>query len=232
MPETVTIGQLRWPVTIARRVQTPAGDGSGVAETLRHVLATNAKIAPLGAVSYYGAAAVDTPFTHKVWVRYLDWLDTRHVILRATRTPDGSYRSELFRIRRVGDWEGRKRFSYLEVEEERQIEAELDPVGAEAPRSPGALDLADVSDPGVPPEALPSPDAPTTNVFPGFGGRVRFTQPTPSAVWVIRHALAARPEIEVYDDAGGVVEGDPSFPDATTVLLRFSRPIAGTAYLT
>lgn len=232
MPETVTIGQLRWPVMIARRVQAPAADGVGVAETLRHVAHVRARVDPIGAATYYGAAATDTPFTHKIWVRWLPWLDTRHVLLRATEMPGGGYRSELLRVRRVGDWNGRKRFSYIEAEEERQIEADLDPAGAKTPHSPGALDLADVSDPGVVPDPVPPPLAPATNVGFGFGGRLKFTQPTPSAVWTIRHGLAGRPEIEVYDAAGGVVEGDPSFPDDTTVVLRFSRPIAGTAYLT
>lgn len=64
-------------------------------------------------------------------------------------------------------------------------------------------------------------------------GRVTHRQAEPAAVWIIRHALPGRPEIEVYDDGGTVVEGHPPlFPDANTVVLRFSRPLSGTAYLT
>lgn len=225
MPESVAIGQLRWPVTIARRVQAPAADGVGVAETLRHVLATRARIDQLGATTYYGAAATDTPFTHKIWLRWLPWLDTRHVILRATEMPGGGYRSELFRVRRVGDWNGRKRFSYVEGEEERQIESELDPAGPSAP-SPGAFDLADVSDPDAPldPAApyFPPPAAPALPLV--------FRFPTPQPVWVLPHGLGRIPDVSAFDASGERIYPDERGGERETVL-TFNPPAAGVAYV-
>jgi len=61
---------------------------------------------------------VDTPITHRIVIRWLDWIDTTHVILRNTTRPNGSVRSEIFRIRRMKEIDGRQRFLELECEQE------------------------------------------------------------------------------------------------------------------
>ena len=118
--EQPRIGQLRWPVTIARRAQDADPDSTGIVESWRDVLDVRADIQPIDAMTFYAGTQVDTPTTHRVIIRFLDWLDTTHAIIRRTYRPDNTVREELFRIRRVRELEGRKRFCELECEQERR----------------------------------------------------------------------------------------------------------------
>lgn len=119
-PRRVEIGSLRWPVTIALRTQVPATTG-GMQETLTDIITVRADVQPVGPMTFYGSAQVDTPVTHKITIRWLDWVSTLHVIIRDSLRQDGSMRREVFRIRRMMEIDGRKRFLLLEVEEERRI---------------------------------------------------------------------------------------------------------------
>jgi head-tail adaptor len=119
-PGAVPIGTLRWPVTIAKR-EMLAVTGGGMNECLTDIIRVRADVQPVGPMTFYGAAQVDTPVTHKVRLRWLDWLDTRHVIIRDTIRADRTVRREVFRIRRVKEIDGRKRFCECEVEEEKRI---------------------------------------------------------------------------------------------------------------
>lgn len=120
-PTHVEIGALRWPVTIALREQVNDGPaGVSIKENITGTYVTRAKIVPLGTQTFLGVAQTDRPLTHWIWLRWLDWIDERYVVLRATRRPDGTNRMELFRIRRVGEVDGRKRFIRLDVEQERR----------------------------------------------------------------------------------------------------------------
>lgn len=106
---------------------------------------------------------------------------------------------------------------------------------AEIADTPGLIERAEVtqSDPeGVPVPSGSGHAVTVSGPTPARGGRVEFVQPVPSAMWTIRHGLSRRPEIEVYAADGSVVEGERAFPDDATVVLTFSRPIAGAAYLT
>lgn len=118
-PGAVSIGSLRWPVTIATRTQA-AADGGGLQETLTELQTVMADIQPTGALTFYSGVQVDTPITHKIRIRWLDWIDTTHVVIRNTTRLDGSTRQEMFRVRRVKEIDGRKRFAELEVEEEKR----------------------------------------------------------------------------------------------------------------
>ncbi|HSS23995.1 MAG TPA: hypothetical protein VLL82_06245, partial [Mycobacterium sp.] len=52
--------------------------------------------------------------------RWLDYIENTFVIMRSTMRPtDGTLRTELFRVRRVKEIAGRKRFCEFEVELER-----------------------------------------------------------------------------------------------------------------
>ena len=119
-PKRVEIGSLRWPVIIARRTQSPAADG-GMQEALTELVTVRADIQPVGPMTFYGAAQVDTPVTHKVRMRHLDWLDTTHVVIRDTIGADRTTRREIFRIRRLMEIDGRRRFIECEVEEEKRL---------------------------------------------------------------------------------------------------------------
>jgi head-tail adaptor len=107
-------------VTIAKREQVPATTG-GMQECLTQIIPVRADVQPTGAMTFYGSAQVDTPVTHRIKIRWLDWVDTRHVIIRDTIRADRTVRREIFRIRRCMEIDGRKRFLLLECEEEKRL---------------------------------------------------------------------------------------------------------------
>lgn len=60
---------------------------------------------------------------------------------------------------------------------------------------------------------------------------VVYTQSAPSSQWSITHGLGYFPIVGIYDDYGVEITGSVSNVDADNVIIRFSRPIAGTARL-
>lgn len=119
-PTRVPIGALRWAVTIAQRVQTASTTTTGITEGYTAIAYVRADIQPIGAMTFYAGEQVDTPVTHRVRLRWLDWLDTTYVLQRQMHRLDGSVRTELFRIRRVKEVDGRRRFIELECELEKR----------------------------------------------------------------------------------------------------------------
>jgi hypothetical protein len=122
-----TISDLRWPVSICKRVQSADPASSGIVESYISLLDVRANIQPsrtdtqpVGPLTYYAGEQVEGPFTHQVMIRWLDWVDTTHVIQRQTRRLDGTVRTELFRIRRAMEVNGRKRFLFLMCEQEKR----------------------------------------------------------------------------------------------------------------
>jgi len=109
------IGRLRWPVVIAKRADQPAGAAT-IAESLTDVLATHADIQPVGGQTFLAGQQTDRPITHRVILRWLDWLDETFVILRRTLRRDRTVRTEVFRVRRIMEAGGRKRFLVIEAE--------------------------------------------------------------------------------------------------------------------
>jgi len=71
---------------------------------------------------------------------------------------------------------------------------------------------------------LSDPDAP-----PQLG--YIYYQNTPSDTWTISHNLTFHPNVTVVDSGGSVVEGEISYPSATTVVLTFRSGFSGRAYL-
>lgn len=78
---------------------------------------------------------------------------------------------------------------------------------------------------------------PKTNGTWGIGTRLRETlgyvheQTLSSATWTINHNLTFVPNITVVDTFGTVVEGSYDYPNNSTVVLTFSSPFSGKAYL-
>jgi hypothetical protein len=99
-------------VQIAKRVQAPAQPAT-IAETLINIMEVRADIQPLGPMTFVGSEATDRPITDRIYIRWLDWLDLTHVIVRSTFRLDKTWRIEIFRLRKIGEVEGRKR--YLEI---------------------------------------------------------------------------------------------------------------------
>ena len=58
-----------------------------------------------------------------------------------------------------------------------------------------------------------------------------YEQVEPSNTWTIEHNLNTHPSITVVDSSGDVVDGDWNYRDNNTVILNFTAPFSGVAYL-
>jgi hypothetical protein len=124
LPADHGIGTLRWLVTLYRRDQDPDPTGPAITESLVRLADVHADIQPTYPGTFYLSAQVEAPVTHLIRMRWVDYLETIYVIMRSTFRPDpqvSRYRTEIFRVRRVKELAGRKRFV--------EIEAELEKVG-------------------------------------------------------------------------------------------------------
>lgn len=119
IPAETGIGALRWLVTLYRRDQRP-GPNSAVTEALIAIRNVHADVQPTYPGTFYLSAQVETPITHLIRLRWLDYVELTVVVMRSTYRPtDRTYRTELYRVRRVKEIMGRKRFIELECELER-----------------------------------------------------------------------------------------------------------------
>ena len=126
LPYSTGIGALRWLVTLYRRDQSP-GPNSGISENLVPIAQVHADVQATYPGTFYNSAAIDTPVSHLIRVRWVDYVETTCVIMRTTTRPtDGTQRTELYRVRRVKELAGRKRFCELECELERSKTTEGD----------------------------------------------------------------------------------------------------------
>lgn len=125
-PATSGIGQLRWLVTLYRRDQAPAANG-GITENLVPIANVHADVQATYPGTFYASAQVDTPVTHLIRMRWQDYLENVFVIARSTLRPsDGTMRTELYRVRRIKEIGGRKRFVEIEAELERVATTDTD----------------------------------------------------------------------------------------------------------
>lgn len=58
-----------------------------------------------------------------------------------------------------------------------------------------------------------------------------FTQATASNIWEITHNLYKYPSVSVVDTGGNVVIGDVEYTSLNTLVIKFTAPFSGTAYL-
>lgn len=123
MADTVAIGELRWPVQVFRRDQTPDPATDGIVETAVLLGERRAKIEALRPLTFWTAAAgeqTETPVTHMIWMRWINYPATTWIIVRTTQMPDAlMLRTETFRVRRTLEMGGRKRFLQIEAELEK-----------------------------------------------------------------------------------------------------------------
>lgn len=76
--------------------------------------------------------------------------------------------------------------------------------------------------------AAPGPQGPS-----GAAASVFYvhTQATPASVWTINHNLGGQPTAVVLDSAGTQCEGTFSYPTNNQMVITFSSPFTGTAYI-
>jgi hypothetical protein len=74
----------------------------------------------------------------------------------------------------------------------------------------------------------PGPQGPS-----GAAGSVFYvhTQATPASVWTINHNLNGQPTAVVLDSAGTQCEGTFSYPSGNQMIITFTSPFTGTAYI-
>jgi head-tail adaptor len=116
LAEFKTIGEMRWPVTLATRAQTAQSGGTGIDEPWIDLMKLRAAIKALHPLTYWSALAAmqtDTPITHLIRIRWLDVLDNTQAIKRVTILPNDQTRTEIFRVRRFMEEDGRKRFAII-----------------------------------------------------------------------------------------------------------------------
>jgi hypothetical protein len=58
-----------------------------------------------------------------------------------------------------------------------------------------------------------------------------FNQEVALAEWTVVHNLGRFPSVAVVDSSGTAVDGDVIYLDANNVILNFSAPFSGVAYL-
>jgi hypothetical protein len=117
MPEPIKIGRLRWPVQLLRRSQFAQPGGTGIVEG-EDAITVHADLQALGPILFYGGvtASGDKAPTHRAIVRWVDGIDMTYAIRRVTNRPNGTQKTEMFRVRRIMEIEGRKRFVSLELQ--------------------------------------------------------------------------------------------------------------------
>jgi hypothetical protein len=110
VPDAVPIGKLRWRVTLANRLQAPEATNAGILESYQQLITV-----------YADVQQTDTPVTHMITMRWVDYLSNTQAILRRTILRDNTQRYEIFRVRRIIEMGGRKRMVMIEAEFEQFI---------------------------------------------------------------------------------------------------------------
>lgn len=67
---------------------------------------------------------------------------------------------------------------------------------------------------------------------PGLTNRHVHTQASPATTWVINHELGGYPSVTVVDTASTTVIGEVSYVSTSQVVVEFTAPFSGYAYLT
>src|SRR5258708_38677894 len=87
--QPVTVGDVRWRVTLARREDRP-DDFPGVTRTIIPICEVFADIEPVGAQVFFNGQQLATPITHRVFMRWrgYDDLSMFNVIIRDIILPN------------------------------------------------------------------------------------------------------------------------------------------------
>lgn len=96
-----------------QRQQAPTPGTGGITETPISPQIIHADIQSTNDMTWWGSAQTDTPITHVIHIRWQDFPDNTMAIVRKTNRPDGTCRTETFRIRKMSELGGRKRFVRL-----------------------------------------------------------------------------------------------------------------------
>ena len=101
-------------ITIRLRQDAPASD-MGLEPIFTDEKQRWARIQPVGSAVYSAGLQIDAKITHRVTFYYLKGVSDAHEVLHG---------ATLYRVRRVTDMNGNRRFTVLEVEELGPVQAE------------------------------------------------------------------------------------------------------------
>jgi hypothetical protein len=73
---------------------------------------------------------------------------------------------------------------------------------------------------------------PASPFFYNYNQRSEFNQSSPSDTWTINHTLSGKPSVTVVDSGGNIIIGDVQYISNTQVVITFTAPFSGSAYLT
>lgn len=100
-------GELDRRITLRLRTDIPAPD-QGLDSVFTEQKRRWAKIEPVGTAVYAAGVQTDAKITHRVTFYYLKGMSESHEVLHG---------ATIYRVRRVADMNGNRRFTLLEVEE-------------------------------------------------------------------------------------------------------------------
>jgi SPP1 family predicted phage head-tail adaptor len=103
------IGALREPIEVLRKEQVPDG-GTGIVETRTLLLRAFAQVEQVSGATYRGAAQTVEPATHRFTIRHPQIAIGTEAYLR--------WRGRDYRIRKVRDLDGSRRFLEIEAGDE------------------------------------------------------------------------------------------------------------------
>lgn len=106
-------GELDRRVTLRLRSDVPAPD-QGLDSLFTDQKKRWAKIEPVGTAVYAAGVQTDVKITHRVIFYYLKGMSEAHEVVHG---------ATIYRVRRVADMNGSRRFTLLEVEELGQVKA-------------------------------------------------------------------------------------------------------------
>ncbi|GBR00528.1 head-tail adaptor protein [Acetobacter oeni] len=122
--EAVRIGRLRWPLILATRQQAAQIGATGIDESLTNLQRIYGDVQPVGALTFWGTNGTvqqidEAQVTHRIFVRWTDALLNSEVFVRISKRVNQTDRMEIFRVRRLKELGGRKRFVCAECQMER-----------------------------------------------------------------------------------------------------------------
>lgn len=115
--QPISIGEMRWKVTLASR-QESTGTTTDLNEQYTRICEIWAAIEPMGEEEMIGGEQIGTPVSHRITFRWLPYEDVTYfdTIIRYINLPNGERRAEIFRIRKIKEWNGRHRYIIADVE--------------------------------------------------------------------------------------------------------------------
>lgn len=115
MADTPHIGNMRYRVTLGTRQAQESGT-AGITETITGTVTVWADIRPLGTQLYLAGRQIsDDEVTHRIITRHRSLPSMFDTATRTVPLPDGTTRTDTYRILRTTEWEGRKQWLVMEA---------------------------------------------------------------------------------------------------------------------